>query len=97
MILERTVGLGNRTIGVNLVILVCLNQDFQDYRIFRIRDLYANVPLQKVALHPLQGNIYLPTPNPVHLGSDNVSVIALLAPTYGTVCEHAGEETSPLR
>ena len=45
----------------------CLNQDFQDYRIFRIRDLYTNVPLQKVVLHPGQRNIYLPTPNPVHL------------------------------
>ena len=65
--------LGNRTISVNLVILVRLNcllsepgfsgfQDFQDKR------LYADVPLQKVVLHPGQRNIYPLTPN---LGSDN--------------------------
>ncbi len=47
--------------------VLCLNQDEQDYRIFRIRDLYANAPLQKVALHLLQRNVYSPTPNPVHL------------------------------
>ncbi len=44
--------------------VLCLNRDGQDYRICRIRDLYANVPLQKVVLRPLQRNIYSPTPNP---------------------------------
>ncbi len=40
-------------------------QDFQDKR------LYADVPLQKGALHPGQRNIYPSTPNPGNLGSDN--------------------------
>ncbi len=66
-------------ISVNLVILVCLNcllsepgwtrlQDFQDKR------LYADVPLQKVVLHPGQRNIYPLTPNPGNFGSDNIYV-----------------------
>ncbi len=71
--------LGNRTISVNLVILVRLNcllsepgfarlQDFQDKR------LYADVPLQKVVLPPGQRNIYPLTPDPGNLGSDNIYV-----------------------
>ncbi len=43
-------------------------QDFQDKR------LYADVPWQKVVLHPLQRNIYPLTPNPGNLGSDNIYV-----------------------
>ena len=35
-------------------------------RICRIRDLSSNVPLQKVVFHPLQRNIYSPTPNPAN-------------------------------
>ncbi len=41
----------------NLRHILCLNRDGQDYRISRIRDIYSNVPWQKVDVHPLQRNI----------------------------------------
>ena len=48
----------------SVVSFSCLNQDLQDYKIFRIGDIYANIPWQKLALNPSHRNIYALTPNP---------------------------------
>ena len=43
---------------------------------FQDKSLYFNVPSQKVVLHPLQRNIYSPTPNP-----GNLVILSILVQT----------------